>query len=134
MQDGSMAVAARNVGLRRITVAHVRDVAHVDHAAVAGRDRNVVQIVDLLGARIDFDEVLEVADLLYAGGQDQILRRDRIGNVVAGEAARAQRVGVEVDLNLPLQAAVRPGHRGAGDRGERRANDVVAQVEDFRLG
>ncbi len=134
LQDGPAAVAARNVGLRGIAVAHVRDVAHIDHAAVAGRDRDVVQIVDLLGTRVEFYEVLEVADLLYAGGQDQILRCDRIGHVVARQSLCAQGVGVEVDLNLPLQAAVRPGHRGPRDRGKRRAEDVVAQVEDLCLG
>ena len=133
-QHGALAVEAHDVGLRRVAVAHVRDVAHVDDGAVAGRDRQVVELVDRLGAGVERDEVLAVADLLRAGRQDQVLRADGIGDVVAGQALGAQRVRVEVDLDLALLAAVRVGHGGARHGGEPGAHDVVAEVEDLRLG
>ena len=47
-QHAAVAVAAHDVGLRRVAVAHVRHVAHVDDAAVAGRDRQVVELGDRL--------------------------------------------------------------------------------------
>ncbi len=76
-QHGALAVHAHDVGLRRIAVAHVRDVAHVDHRAVVRTDRQVVQILDLPRAGVQLDEIFEAADFLGARRQDQILRADR---------------------------------------------------------
>ena len=45
-QHRSVAVDVDDVGLRRIAVAHVGDVAHVDHGAVDGLDRQVAELFD----------------------------------------------------------------------------------------
>ena len=47
---------------------------------------------------------------------DQVLVADRVVDVDRGEALRAQRVGLQVDLDLARRAAVRIGNRGARDR------------------
>ena len=50
-QHGPLALDVHHVGLRRVAVAHVGDVAHVDRRAVDGLDRQVADLVDELGAR-----------------------------------------------------------------------------------
>ena len=117
-----------------VAVAHVRDVLDEDHRAVARPDRQVVQPVDRLWSAVGLDRVLELADLRRARRQDQVLRADRVDDVGSGEAARLQRVEVEVHLDLPLLAAVRVGDGRALDRREPRADAVVAEVEELLLG
>ena len=105
-QHATVAVAAHDVGLRRVAVAHVRHVAHIDDAAVAGRDRQVVELGDRLGIGVDGDEVLAVADLLRTGRQDRVLGVEGVGDVVAGQALGAQ----------PVAGPGPPGSGAAGRR------------------
>ncbi len=115
-QRGAPALQPRNVGLGRRAVAHVRDIAHEDHGAVGARDRQVVHLLDLLGTGIDADVVFEVADLLRAGRQDEILRGDRRDDIRSRQSLGAQRLRIQVDLHLPLLAAVGIGNGRAGNR------------------
>ncbi len=49
-QHRAVAVDVDDVGLRRIAVAHGRDVAHIDHRAVDGLDRQIAELVHLRAA------------------------------------------------------------------------------------
>ena len=62
-QRRTLAVDPDDVGLRRRAVAHVGDVADVDRRAVDGLDRQVVQLVDRVGAAVEPDVVFDAADL-----------------------------------------------------------------------
>ena len=111
-----------DVGLRRVAVAHVRDVAQVDHRAVDGLDRQVAEVVDRRTAIVELDGVFEAADLLRADRRDQVLRGQRVGDILAGQAARLHGGRVEVDLDLALLAAEREGDRRARHGDQRRAH------------
>ena len=124
---------AHDVGLRREAVAHVGDVADVDRAAADGLDRQVVQLRRRLRAAVQVDVVLERADLRGAGRQDQVLRVDRVDHVERRQPFGLQRGRVEVDHDLPLLAAVGKRHRRALHRGELRADEVDAEVEQLLL-
>src|SRR5580658_3661928 len=133
-QHAATPVAAHDIGLRRVTVAHVRHIAHVDDVAVAVDDRQIVELGHGTRVGVDGDEVLAVADLLRTRRQDGVLRRQRVGDVVARKPLGAQLDRVEIHLHLALQAAVGVGHGGALHGGKPGTNDVVAEVEQLRLG
>ena len=75
----------------------------------------VVQLLELERRAVGLDLVLEGPDLGRARGQDQVLRRDGVDHVGRREPLRLQRRQIEIDLHLPLLAAV-----GVGDAGARR--------------
>ena len=133
-QHRTIAVDMDDVGLRRIAVAHLRDVAHIDHRAVDGLDRQVAEVAELGGGVVELHRIFEGADLLAADRRDQVLRGERIGDVLARQASRLQRGGVEIDLDLPQLAAERVGNCGAGHRDQRRAHLVDADVGQLLLG
>ncbi len=83
---------------------------------------------------VEVDGVLEAADLLGADRRDQILRRERIGDVLAGQAARLHGDRIDVDLHLALLAAIRVGDGRAGDGDERGADEIDAEVGEHLLG
>ena len=123
-----------DIGLRRIAVAHLRDIAHIDHRAVDGLDRQVAERGELGGRVVELDGIFESADFLGADRRDQILRRQGIGDVLTGEAARLQRLGIQVDLHLARLAAERIGNRRAGNGHQRRADLIDAEVGQILLG
>jgi hypothetical protein len=133
-QHRAVAVDMDDVGLRRVAVADGGDVADIDHRAVDGLDRQVAEFLDLQRRVVQVDGVFEVADLLGADRRDQVLRGERIGDVLPRQAARLQRGRIEVDLDLALLAAIRIGDRGAGHRDQRRAQLVDADVGEVLLG
>ena len=65
-QHGAVAVDVHDVGLRRIAVAHLGHVAHVDHRAVDRLDRQIGEVFELGGRVVELDRILECADLLGA--------------------------------------------------------------------
>ena len=92
--------------LRRITVAHVRDVAHEDHRAVHAPDRQRIELVDGQRAVVEPDVVLEAADLLRAGRDDLVLLRQRGRDILRGQPLGLQRLRIEIDLHPAHLAAV----------------------------
>ena len=76
----------------------------------------------------------KTADLFRADRRDQVLRRQRVGDVLPGQSARLQRRRIEVDLDLPLFAAIGIGDRGAGHGDQRRAQLVDADIGEVLFG
>ena len=96
-----------DVGLRRVAVAHVRNVADVDHRAVDGLDRQISQRVDIRRRVVQLHRIFGGADLLGADGIDQVLRGKSVGDILRGKALRVEGGVIEINLNLPRFAAVR---------------------------
>ena len=117
----AVAVDVHDVGLRRIAVAHVGDVADIDHRAVdalIGRSpSSAIATRELFSCSV----YSNAADLLGADRGDQVLRPARWRRP-APEATRLQRRRIEVDLDLPRFAAIRKGNGGARHRHQRRAD------------
>src|SRR6185295_7599288 len=120
-QHRAIAVDVNDVGLRRVAVAHTGDVAHIDHGAVDGLDRQVAEVFYYERRIVELDDIFEAADLLRADLGDQVLRGQRIGDVLPGQAARLQGGGIEIDLHLTLLAAERIRDRGTRHGDQRRA-------------
>ena len=104
--DAALAVDVDDVGLRRRAVADVRDVADEDDGAAGGPDREVVQSLDRRRAAVGLDGVFVRPDLGRAGRKDEVLRADGVDDVDGREPLGLQRGEVDVDLDLPLLAAV----------------------------
>ncbi len=132
-QRRALSVDADDVRLRRIAVAHVRDVAHVDRRRAHGLDRQVVQLGDRLRAAVDVDVVLGRPDLLRAGRQNQVLLADGVDDVVRHQVQRLERDGIEVDLHLRLLAAVGIRNLRALNARQLRAEEIDAEVEQLLL-
>ena len=81
--------------------------------------------VESLGARVDDDGVLVDADLRGPGGDDDVLQPERGVDVARREAPRVEALGVDVDHDLALLAAVRPGDLRALDGRDVGADEVV---------
>ena len=127
-QHRTIAVDMDDVGLRRIAVAHLRDVAHVDHRPVDRLDRQVAEFVELRGRVVELHRIFVGADLLGAGRRDQVLGGERVGDVLSRQASGLQGGGIEVDLDLAQLAAERVGDRRARHGDERGAHLVDADV------
>ena len=123
-----------DVGLRRVAVAHLGDVAHVDHGAVDGLDRQVAEIGEPRGRVVELERVLERSDLLRADRGDQVLRGERVGDILSRQPARLQGDRIEIDLDLAQLAAKRPGDRRSRHRHQRRADLVDGEVGEPLLG
>ena len=80
-QRGANPILRDNVGLHREAIAHLGDVADVNHRAVHLLDRQIVQDLQDLGAGVEPHIVFAVADLLCAGWEDDILHVDRVAYI-----------------------------------------------------
>ena len=132
-QNRARSVDADEVGLRRRALMHEGDVMHIDDRAVDLLHRQVVDLVERGRAGIERHVPVELAELLVAGRQDQVLHRDGVDDVVGRDVVRLHGLLIEIDLNLQNFAAVRGGHRGAGDGGELRTNEVLSEIEQLHL-
>ena len=102
------AVDMDDVLLRRVAVAHLGDVAQVDDGAVLGEDRQVGQLLEVAsGALLSWIVYSKLPIFCGAGRRQQVLRGERVGDVVGRQAARLHRRRIEVDLDLAELAAVR---------------------------
>ena len=134
-QHAAPAVAADDVGLHRRnpsrTLGHVLD---VDRDAVDRLDRHVVERGDQVGAAVESDVVLRVADLGGAGRHDEVLIADgRLARRWAtGRGHRG--VGVEIDHDLRPLAAPGLGHARTLHGAEPLDDEVGGVVEDLLFG
>jgi len=126
-----MTVDAHDVGLRRRAVTHVGNLADGDQRAVDGLDRQVVKLIDGLGAVVEQDGVFVGAELGSAHRNDLILQRQGIAHILGRQAFGSQRLRVEVEGDLTLLATHRCGHGQAGQGAQRQADVVLHQVADL---
>ncbi len=86
------------------------------------------------GAAFKPDVVLGGADLGRAAGLDDVLLIQRVQHVCGREAFGLQALGVEVDHDRALLAAVDVGDDGAGNGDQLRPDEVQAVVVELLLG
>jgi hypothetical protein len=123
-----------DVRLRRVAVAHARDIADVDHRAVDRLDRKIAEIVDRARRVVELERVLEIANLLGADRRDEVLRGERVRDVLPRKAARRERGGIDVDLHLARFSAEGVRDRRTRHGHEPRAHDVESEVGEVLLG
>ncbi len=115
-------------------VADVGDVADVNRRAVDLLDREVVQSVEDVGAAVQPDVVFAVADLLRAGGEDDVLRVERVRSRPPGEAFAEEFLRIDIDHDLARLSAVGQGNLRALHGGELGADEVEAEIVKLLLG
>ncbi|OIQ72479.1 hypothetical protein GALL_458950 [mine drainage metagenome] len=133
-QNGTIAVDMDDVGLRRIAVAHGRDVPDIDRGAIDDLDRETAEFVDLQRRIVDLNDIFEATDLRGACRLDQVLRRKRVGDVLTRESQRLQRRRIDVDLDLTLLAAIGIRDRRAGHGDQRRAQLIDGDIGKHLFG
>ena len=133
-QGRALTIDANDVGLRREPVAHVGHIANVDRGGSYILDRQIVQLSDLDRRTIHVDFVLVVANLRGARRQNQILKVDGVHHVVRRKTLGLQGVGIQIDLNLALFAAVGVRNRRSGNADQPGADEVQANVAELLLG
>ena len=131
MQGAARAVGAHDAGLHGVAVVHLRHVPQVHGGAVHHLDRQVVHLVQDAGAAVELDLVVLIADLGVARRQDEVLIAQGVGDIGRRKLLGVHRFGVEIHHHLAELAAVGQGHGGALNGGQRGADEVLAQVEQF---
>src|SRR5439155_1767308 len=79
-------------------VAHIRDVADVDHRPVDLFDRHVVELLHDLGARVQTHVVFPAAQPRRPGRQDHVLGVDGGAHIGRGEPLCIQPRQIEIDV------------------------------------
>ena len=132
-QNAAASVGADDIGLHRKAVAHLRDVLHIDGRAVHGLDGQVVQFVEHQRAAVDPDLIFGLRQLGGARGQNQVLQVQGIRDVDRRKLFGVELVQIQVHHHRPRLSAKRIRNGRALHGAERRADEVVAQIEDFLL-
>ena len=107
----------------------IGDVADMNDCAVNLLHRKIVNVIQQVGTCIEVNVPFEFADLLRAGWKHQVLRRDRVDNIVCRYIVGLHRLLIEVDLRLENLATIRGRQCGAVDGCELRANEILAKIE-----
>jgi hypothetical protein len=108
-------------------------VRQIDGGGADLLDRQPVEGSDRSGGRVHAHDELLVAHLGVAGRQGQALGIDRIDDIVRRDAVRAHGVGVDVDHDLAIFAAIGGQQGDPGDRRQRLADLIVAVVIELLL-
>ena len=132
-QRAAVAVLPHYIGLRRKTVAHVGHIADIDCRAVGRPHRQIVQLVDGLGAAVHFHLIFQRPEFGRAGRQNQVFRADRIHHIGRRQPLGLHGRRVDIDRNQPLFAAIRPRNRSALYGRQLGPDHVGAQVEQLLL-
>src|ERR1035437_263558 len=132
-QGAAGAVHAHDIGLRGEAVADVGHIAHIDGRSIHGLDRKFVQFRDGLGIAIHLDLIFQRTYLCGAGRKNQVLRVERIHDVIGRKAVGLKSRQVEVYLNLAYFAAVGVRRRRTGHRCQLRAQKVLTEIEKLLL-
>ncbi len=119
--------------LNRESVPNRRHVLEINRRAVHRFDRQVVHLADNLGTIVQANRIFGIAHLDGAGRQDQVLKIERVRDVDGRQLLGVKRVRVQIHYHLALLAAVRAGHRGALNGGQRGPDEVLRQVINLLL-
>ncbi len=111
----------------------MRHVADIDHRVADDLDRQVAQRLHIGGRTIHLDRVFEAPDLLGAYRVNEVLRCERVGDILCGQPSRLKGRRIEIDLDLPNLATEGPRHGGAGNGDDLRAQRIDAEVEQLLL-
>ena len=111
----------------------VCDVVEVNDGAVGLLHRQVIETVEKDRARVQRDVPVELSNFRVAGRQNEILRGNRVDNVVGRNVVRLHGLLVEIHLGLKNLPAVRRWHRRAGHRGELRTDEILPEIEKLHL-
>ena len=122
-----------DIGLGRVAIVHIGHVTDIHHRTIHHPDRQLAQLLDGRGCVVQPHRVFQAANLLVADRQNQVLRRQRVGDVLRRQAARVQRLHLEVDLDQPLLAPIGKGNGRARHGHQRRAHRVDPQVKQRLL-
>ena len=123
-QHGAGAVDVNGVDLRRAAVMHVGDVAHIDDGAVDGFHGKIVEGFDRFRRVVQVDGIFVGADLLGSDRRDQVLQRERVDDVVRGNAVLMQSLLIEIGLDLAHLAAERKRQGSPRNRCQCRADEI----------
>src|SRR5258708_3473475 len=110
---------------------HLGHVTHIDDGAVDRLDREVVEGCDRFRRVIQVDGIFVTADFLRSHRCDQVLQRQRVDDIVGGNAVLMQRLLIEIGLDLAHLAAEGKRQGGAWNRSQRRADEVQCRVENL---
>ena len=133
-QRGLAAVVPHEARLLVEAVTHRGDVADRDDLVADHADREVADLLDLLGAVVQPHDVFAAADLRGAGGQVDVLADQRVVDVLHGHAARLHLLGLGVDHDQARPAAVGQRHRGPRDRDHLVAHEPEPLVVELLFG
>src|SRR6202167_6834236 len=95
--------------------------------------RKIVELGYCTGTGIHAYVILDLVDLRRASGQNQILVRQRIEDILRRKPLRLEQVLVQVDHHLTLFSSIRPGNDGAWDRHQLRSYEVLAHIVQLLL-
>src|SRR5262249_114980 len=101
--------------------------------AVGDLHRELVEVLDRVGAVVDRDVVLRAPYAGRACRHREVRLEQRLHDVLRREAVRGARARIDVDHDLARLAAGGPRRRGAGHGEEGNADEVEAIIEDLLL-
>ncbi len=133
-QHGAGAVDVNRVYLWRAAIMHIGDVAHIDDSAIDRFYRQTVEGIDRRRRVVQVDRIFVGADLLRSDRRDQVLQRERVDDVVRGNAVLMQSLLIEIGLDLAHLAAEGKRQRGTRNGGQSRADEIERRIEDLGLG
>jgi hypothetical protein len=133
-EHGTATVLADDIGLRGAAIGDVGDVVEVDGGTVDLLEREIGEAHECGRGAVELDVVFRAADLGGTTGFNDVLMAEGKEDVVGGETFCLEALGVEVDHDGALAAAVDVGQDGAVDGGELRTDEVEAEVVQLLLG
>src|SRR5213080_1650677 len=120
--------------MREITIAHLGNIADVNHGPAHTFNRQVVQQIDPWRIDVEINRHFFSADLGRAAWIGKRAIADGSDDIGFDEVVGFQRLEVEIDRNHPLLSAIWVGNADSGHTDQSDANLVYSDVEDLLLG